>query len=75
MVILTTQTSIKERNRHLRERHIAKELSRGWWMMVIVSHSCVKHHEIYDTLKKLSDLNVRATGTVRLNRTGSTSEF
>ncbi|KRY07764.1 PiggyBac transposable element-derived protein 3 [Trichinella patagoniensis] len=29
----------------------------------------------YDTLKKLSDLNVRATGAVRLNRTGSASEF
>ncbi|KRY57671.1 PiggyBac transposable element-derived protein 3 [Trichinella britovi] len=28
-----------------------------------------------DTLKKLSDLNVRATGTVRLNRSGTTSEM
>ncbi|KRY35652.1 PiggyBac transposable element-derived protein 3, partial [Trichinella spiralis] len=44
---------------------------------------CVKHHEMYfdnfftsyDTLKKLSDLNVRVTGTVRLNHTGSTFEF
>ncbi|KRX57243.1 PiggyBac transposable element-derived protein 3 [Trichinella sp. T9] len=30
---------------------------------------------ISDTLKKLSDLNVRATGTVRLNRSGTTSEM
>ncbi|KRZ63208.1 hypothetical protein T02_2881 [Trichinella nativa] len=30
---------------------------------------------ISDTLKKLSDLNVRATGTVRLNRSGTASEM
>ncbi|KRZ53617.1 PiggyBac transposable element-derived protein 3 [Trichinella nativa] len=28
-----------------------------------------------DTLRKFSDLNVRATGTVRLNRSGTASEM
>ncbi|KRX20557.1 PiggyBac transposable element-derived protein 3 [Trichinella nelsoni] len=70
--------SASERAPHS-ERVVTRMVDDGHCQLLM----CVKHHEMYfdnfftsyDTLKKLSDLNVRATGTVRLNHTGSTFEF